>query len=112
MKIIYYLNKFTFYTTLLLYITLFLGLYSQIVLGVLQVISALILFLYWKKFNQKIKEQLYLYWLIAIIYGVCWLFDWKGFNDSFIMIFGIIILPMSIATYFFYILNKIKNIEL
>lgn len=111
MKIIYYLNKFTFYTTLLLYLTIFLGLYSQIVLGGLQIISAMTLFLFWKKFSHKTKEQLTVYWCLSILYGLGWLIEWDTINDGFLIIMGIILIPMAIATYFFYILNSIKNLQ-
>ncbi|WP_296386269.1 hypothetical protein, partial [Winogradskyella sp.] len=92
------------------YLTIVLGLYSQIVLGVIQVLSALVLFTYWKKFSSKTKEQLYIYWSITIIYGLCWLFDWRNFDSSFIIIFGVMVLPMCIAGYFLYIINSIKSL--
>ena len=67
----------------LLYITIFLGLYSQIVLGALQLISALILFLYWNKFSNKTKKQLTVYWCLSILYGLGWLIEWDIINDGF-----------------------------
>ncbi|WP_033959248.1 hypothetical protein [Psychroserpens jangbogonensis] len=109
MKIIYLINKIALIITLALYLTIVFGLYAQIVLGAIQVICALTLFLFWKKFSNKTREQLYIYWTVVISYGLCWLIDWTNFNDSFTFIFGIIIVPMSIAIYFVYILRSTTN---
>lgn len=111
MKNLYYLNKFVLITTLVFYLTIFLGLYAQIALGAVQLLSALILFLYWKVFSKKTKKQLYIYWLIVALYGVLCLFDWKNINNGFIIILGFIVIPMLIAGYFFYIINSVKNIK-
>ena len=111
MKTLYNINKVVFILTLVLYVTLYFGLLSQILLGGIQVLSAAILFFSWKIFNAKTKEYLKLYWVITTLYSICWLFKWESFNDTFIIIFGVIILPMSIAGYFLYILNSIKHIK-
>lgn len=109
MKKIYTFNKFALIITLVLYTTVILGLYAQIVLGALQIICALILFFHWKKISQKSKEHLIIYWTTVLLYGLCWLIDWSDFNEEFILIFGIMLLPMSMAGYFLYILNTIKK---
>ena len=111
MKILYNLNKIVIISTVVLYVTLIFGLYAQIVLGATQVLSALILFLFWKNFNNKTKEQLYIYWTLVIIYGVFWLIDLDAFNETFIIIFGIMVIPMAIAGYFYYIINSIKDFK-
>ena len=110
MKIIYYLNKFVFIITLVLYLTLVYGLFAQIILGVIQVLSAIILFSYWKKFDRSIKNKVLYYWLAITIYGILWLFNWEFLNNWSLIIFVIILFPMAIASYFFYILNSIKHI--
>jgi len=111
MKTLYYLNKIAFIITLLLYMTIVYGMFSQMFLGGIQVISAAILFLSWSKFSKKTKEHLSIYWVLSSIYGICWLFEWKSFDETFIIIFGIMVLPMAIAAYFLYILNSIKDIK-
>ncbi|MEH6536417.1 MAG: hypothetical protein V7719_08505 [Psychroserpens sp.] len=111
MKIIYNINKVAFIITLALYVTVIYGMFSQMILGGIQVISATILFLFWKNFSKKTKEHLSIYWAISSIYGICWLFKWNSFNETFILVFGIMILPMAIAGYFLYILNSIKHIK-
>lgn len=109
MKKIYIINKIALIITLVLYVTIVLGLYAQIVLGTIQVVSALILFFFWKQFSKKTKEQLYIYWTIVIAYGICWLNDLKSLNEDFVLIFGVMIIPMSIAIYFVHILRSTKN---
>ncbi|WCO00987.1 hypothetical protein [Psychroserpens ponticola] len=109
MKKLYLINKVSLIITFVLYLTIFLGMYAQMVLGALQIISALILFFFWKQLSKNSKEKLYIYWTIVTIYGLCWLMDWKGYNEYFTIVFGIMIVPMSIATYFVYILKSIKN---
>ncbi|MDT0558419.1 hypothetical protein RM697_07165 [Ichthyenterobacterium sp. W332] len=107
MKYIYYTNKFVIITTAILYLTLYLGLYAQIVLGFVQIISSLLLLFHWKLFSKKSKSRLYCYYTITITYGLCWLFDWPLFNSMLFGIIAIIIIPMSIATYFFITLSNI-----
>lgn len=111
MKTLYNINKVIFIITLALYVTVIYGAFAQMFLGAIQVISAAILFLSWKNFNSKTKEYLNIYWVIITLYGICWLFKWESFNDTFILVFGVMILPMSIAGYFLYILNSIKHIK-
>ncbi len=110
MKILYKINKVTLILTLVLYLTLYLGLYAQIALGCIQIISALILFLFWNKIPNKSKKHLKIYWTTVITYGMMWLIDWDTSDKLFFMIFSVIILPMSIAGYFFYILNSLKKL--
>lgn len=111
MKLIYYINKFFLITTGVLYLTIILGLYAQVVLGGIQLISALLIFIYWNKFTEKTKKMIYIYWSSVLVYGSLWLIDWNFLNDMILFIGGIILLPMSLAVYFFYILDSIKNIK-
>ncbi|WP_456440481.1 hypothetical protein [Psychroserpens sp.] len=109
MKKIYNINKFAIIITLALYLTLVFGLYAQIVLGAIQVISSLLLILFWKKLSKKSKVKLFIYWTLVSVYGICWHSDWNIFSQEIIIVFGIIIIPMSIAGYFYYILKETKT---
>lgn len=109
MKKIYIINKISFIITLVLYLTIVFGLYAQIVLGAIQVLSSLFLIIFWKKISKKSKEKIFIYWILVSIYGVCWFSDWANFDETFTIIFGVMIVPMSIATYFFYILKETKT---
>ncbi|AUC75499.1 hypothetical protein [Olleya sp. Bg11-27] len=108
MRIIYLINKIALITTLILYLTIFLGLYAQIVLGTLQVISALGLLFIWNKLSIKNKKELLVYWLLTITYGLGWLAT-DNINNGFIVVFLIIIIPISIAIYFVTILHSITK---
>ena len=112
MKIIYQLNKGVLILTLVLHLTIILGLYAQMALGAVQLLTALFLLFRWNLFAQQTKKQLKIYWTLVLLYGSCWFFKWNFLNDEILIIGGIILIPISIAGYFLYILNSIKNIEL
>lgn len=107
MKIIYRINQIVLVTTGVLYLTIFLGLYAQIALGAVQIVSALILLGFWGELLQKTKKELSIYWIIVIIYGFLWLIDSPLLDDYFIT--TVVVIPMAIACYFLYILYSIKN---
>jgi len=107
MKAIYITNKAILIITIILYLTLILGLYSQIVLGAIQVITSIILLFYWKRIEQKIKTKLYKYWIMISVYGLLWLINWDSSIEFYVFVLGIIAIPLSIAMYFFFILKKI-----
>lgn len=109
MKKMYNINKFALIITLMLYLTIVFGLYAQIVLGAIQILSSLLLIIFWKKLSKKSKQKLFIYWILVSFYGLCWFSDWVHFNETFTLIFGIIVVPMSLAGYFFYILKETKT---
>lgn len=105
---LYKFNKIILIITLILYLTLILGLYAQIVLGAVQLLSAISITFLWEKFENRNKKQLMIYWFVVIIYGIGWLIE-INLNDFWWS--GIIIIPMSIAIYFVWILNNLKNLN-
>jgi hypothetical protein len=113
MRIAQKINKFSFITTLILYLTLYLGLYAQVVLGVIQILIALYISFNMQLLTQKMKYQIINYWVYVILYSILatsFFNDWIDFNDNnLLLIITIIILPMSIATYFTITLNKIAK---
>ncbi|MGV6830846.1 MAG: hypothetical protein ACWA5P_04675 [bacterium] len=109
MKLLYNINKYALVITLVLYLTIFLGLYAQIVLGIIQVLTSLILILAWKEIDKNLRKQLIIYWSISVLYGLFWNLDWHQSNNTFLVISSLMVFPMSIAIYFFYILNSIKK---
>lgn len=106
MKKLYQFNKICLIITLVLYLTIIFGLYAQIVLGGIQILSALSLLFLWHRFNKSDKKKLLIYWLLVSIYGVGWLLK-VDFNNFWWL--SIIIIPMSIATYFVFILKNLKT---
>ena len=106
---LYQFNKICLIITGILYLTILLGLYAQVVLGGIQILSALGLAFFWSKFNSKHKKQFTLYWMLVFTYGLGWYFKIDLNNLWWI---GIILIPMSIAVYFVWFLNNIKSLKL
>ena len=76
MKLLLLINKIALFTTLILFIIIYFGLLAQIVLGIIQVISAF--FLTTKTYKKSIhtKRHLSNYWIVTIteLILVYWLF--------------------------------------
>jgi len=109
MKTLKKINKIALFTTLVLFLTVYLGLLAQIPLGVIQVVSAIYLTI--KTYNKLdyAKKHLSNYWIITIVeLTLLYLQNnyYQTSNDaiewSLMMIF-----PMSIAIYFYIIMKKI-----
>ena len=107
-KILNKINRVVLAITLILYTTIFLGLYSQIVLGITQVFSAILLIPIVTKVSNKHKIRLSIYFIIITIYGLSHLLGTLEKLDDFIILI-IIVIPMSIAGYFTFILESIKR---
>ena len=106
MKIIHNINKWSYIVTLILYLTLFLGMYAQVALGIVQIILALVIFTKWNEMNIFNKRYLIIYWIIVLIYGASYImvnyYDW---DVNFAIC--LLVIPMIIATYFVYTTNEI-----
>lgn len=109
MNTIHNINKGGFAITLLLYLTIYLGLCAQIALGALQLLFALCLFVKWDDLTFKHKKLLFIYWLLVVVYGFGMYFLNKHFNRDIYFIICFCFLPMSIAGYFVYVTNKLKQ---
>lgn len=94
--------------TLLLYTTFILGLYAQIILGAFQILTGIVLLFFIKNFSKENKNRLSIYWCLTIGYGLTWLTSLLDFLDSLWVVL-LIILPLSIASYFTFILESIKK---
>ncbi len=104
------INKGLMIITILLYMTIFLGLISQIVLGAYQVIVALVLLCFWSGFSKKVKNKLLHYYAAVLTYGLYCSIDLLGLaRDYWGVLYGII--PMLIALYFSLLLEDIKQEE-
>ncbi|QCE40385.1 hypothetical protein [Psychroserpens sp. NJDZ02] len=110
MRSIYLINKFTLIVTLALYLTIFLGFYAQLVLGALQVISALGITSLWNKLSIQNKTHLKIYWFLTLTYGLGWILI-DDINSGLLVVLTIVIIPMSIAVYFVTILHSITTKE-
>lgn len=104
-KIIKNINRVLLAFTLVLYITIFLGLYSHIVLGAFQLLVGISLFYFWNRIQLKHKHRLMIYWFLVVLYGILTFFKvFPKFNNS--EIFQFMIIPLTLAGYFTYLLEK------
>ena len=110
MKIINKINNALLIITIILDFTIIFGLYAQILLGFIQLCIALYISFHFKILEKKLKYQIINYWIYVFIYFsfFTYLFlEEKSIMDNYIiLITTIMILPMTIATYFTIILNK------
>lgn len=111
MKTIYIINSIATWTTILLYISIFFGMYAQIVLGPLQLILAIIIsIIYFKKVDQNHKNLMLYYWAAAVFALVMAGFAWStDFDNVALTLICLFIIPMSVACYFLYVTKKLNN---
>jgi len=109
MKTVYNINKWIFIITCVLYLTFYLGLLAQIVLGITQLLLALFLLIYWKSFTPNHKTHLLLYWTIILIYGLICLTEVYTFFKPIGSVLFFTLLPMLIAGYFVYVTQQIQG---
>lgn len=106
-----YINRFLIATTGVLYLTIFLGLFAQIVLGAFQVLTGFVLLFFLDKMHEKGRKGLINYWISVLIYGAVYLLIGFDDLDDFWVIMYILI-PLTIAGYFTYVLESLKNKKL
>ncbi|MEM9646907.1 MAG: hypothetical protein AAF969_00390 [Bacteroidota bacterium] len=113
MKVIHNINKWSYGITLVLYITIYLGMIAQIALGSIQVILAIFLLSRYQRLDEKTKRRLLVYGVLTSLYlsiFALWNLLEISNNDVFI-ITGITVLPMSLATFFVFITHKLRMEE-
>ncbi|WP_297332698.1 hypothetical protein [Flavobacterium sp.] len=114
MKTLHKINVIALITTLLLYITVLLGMYAQILLGPLQLIIALIVsYSYYKKLSPRLQKGIILYWIAAVTSLTITYFSWLDYRANDFIIITLFVIPMLIACYFArltYCITKYLNI--
>ena len=111
MKTLRKLNNIAFYTTLILFITVYLGMLAQIPLGIIQVISAIILsYNVYLKSNYA-KKHLTIYWILTLTELILLYLEHYQYQSSndFIELSLMVFFPMAIAIYFKIIMNHITK---
>ncbi len=82
MKTIHKINQIILITTLVLYLTIFLGLMMQIVLGFYQILATIIILIFYKdQLDTKAKKYLLVYILAVIIFAIVFIFfiRWESY---------------------------------
>lgn len=89
------------------FIKFFYGLYSQIALGLFQLSISLILLSYLKQISYSNKRLLNIYYLAVTSYLLLAFFS-KDLNEKIVLV----VVPMLIAFYFTFILERLKKVSL
>ena len=111
MKTIYNINKWFYIITLILYVTIYLGVISQFFLGIFQVLIIFPILLFYRKlFNKQIVIKSIIYLLGIGIFTVLYLFLQSNSND-FINALTMSIVPMSLGLFHVHITYKLKQIS-
>jgi len=113
MKEIHNINKWSYIITLLLYLTLYLGLLAQILLGLIQFSMALYVSVKTKESDPQYKNIL-AYWTVILVYigliAIYMFTDWNISNKFFGLLLMIII-PMTLGGFFLFITSQLsKNV--
>lgn len=95
-------------------IGVFLGLLTQVALGVIHLVLVLYVYFDFKKLKTEDKTYLYGYTIMLPAFFIGWWFlaNTDYFNDIFCLVLFFIALPMLIGGYFVYVLSRIKKSEL
>ena len=105
-----YLNRYILGITGILYLTIFYGLYAQIILGGFQLITAFTLLFFWVKLTKKQRERLLKYWVFVAVYGLLWVTAFlDGLKGDLGWVIAYILIPLSIASYLTFILESLKT---
>lgn len=105
------LNRALIVTTIVMYVTIYLGLLVQVILGAYQLLIAFVLLFFMKNFSKKSKNKLMVYWLVVLLYGMVWLIGVDINLASYLWVILYIILPMIIALYFSFFLESLDKKE-
>ena len=104
------INRVMILITAILYITIYLGMLFQIVLGIYQVMAAIMILFSFNSFLKKDNIRIIIYWFILVVFAIFWGLGWLDAGHE---ICPMAIYPMSIAIYFTFFLEKLgtQNIE-
>ena len=114
MKTLHYINCFFYLLTLMPYLTViyaFIGMYAQFILGIAQILLAILVLFHKKKLNRIIKKHISNYWIATLtnLLVILILFKTNFTNNETITILFLFIIPMLIASYFVYITYLIQK---
>ena len=110
MKTMHKVNIWIYGITLFLYVTVIFGMLMQILLGIVQVMMAIILISKFNEFTKEIKLHLSIYVSITTLYLIFFFSsDSMGMMGFDYTVPLLMILPMSIGAYFVYITYQVKK---
>ncbi|WP_369819557.1 YqjF family protein [[Flexibacter] sp. ATCC 35103] len=102
------INKVFYFTTLALYLLVYFGMMFQIIMGIVQLIIGFTLLVRRDELSKSKKTKLIIYWIlvIAVFLLIVINFKLKYVAGS---LFCFFILPMAIATYFYFFTANINS---
>ena len=113
MKALFYICAVPYFITILLYLSVILGLYAQLFLGFIHVIVMLLLYLQYNELAEQSRRKLNYYSITVLVYfGLMPVF--ASLFPELSMLLGfyyLTIVPMSIGGYFVYILYHFMRFE-
>ncbi|MFP2996209.1 hypothetical protein ABN763_09860 [Spongiivirga sp. MCCC 1A20706] len=109
MKTLHSINIWSYSITLLLYLTIYLGMLAQILLGIIQLVMFCFLIFNSKNVPLTTKKRLSIYGSLVIIYGLISILvkDLSSTNDIYMLFWTLI--PMLLASFFVFITYKLKK---
>ncbi|SEC84396.1 hypothetical protein SAMN04489761_3748 [Tenacibaculum sp. MAR_2009_124] len=111
-KIFTYINRFLMITMFILFLTIYLGFCMEFVLGLFHMGSSLVLALLWEKLDETARRHLLKYWTLLFLYIFSYLIiiHFELLEDNQVSIlFGVVVIPMSLALYYSFILENLKK---
>lgn len=102
------INKVFYFTTLALYLLVYFGMMFQIILGIVQLIIGFTLLVRRDELSKSKKTKLIIYWILVI---AAFLLIVINFKLKYVAgnLFCFFILPMAIATYFYFFTANINS---
>ncbi|OSY87270.1 hypothetical protein WH52_12485 [Tenacibaculum holothuriorum] len=106
-RILMVLISLFFVTIVLCYIAVL----AEILLGGFHIITVLILFTFWNHLNKIEKKRIGIYSLMTVAYFIFWgiIGFLDNLNEIYEVLFWMVLIPMSLAFYLTFILEKIKD---
>jgi uncharacterized protein YqjF (DUF2071 family) len=102
------INKVFYFTTLALYLLVYFGMMFQIILGIVQLIIAFTMLVRRDELSKSKKTKLIIYWVSVI---TVFLLIVINFKLKYVVgnLFCLFVLPMAIATYFYFFTANINS---
>lgn len=108
----YLINKWFIIINIILYITVYLGLIFQILLGAVQVVMAIIIAFNFSKLIKRIKRLFIIYSIATIVFLVVFFTGYLKSNNDLYELIAWVIIPQTLAFLHLYITFLIhKNIQ-
>lgn len=113
MKYTFNVVLWSYIVTLLLYITVLLGMIAQLFLGIIHLMVAAYLYLNYQRLETPDRQRLNFYMALVVFYflGLGLNESWEMDQNDAVLVTYLFIIPMLIGAYFVWVVHKIRNNE-